>query len=52
LVFNATNYINETGNEAGIQGTTSGGMDALQQILVVDYQKEQEAAPVATLLQI
>jgi len=47
LVFNATNYINETGNEAGIQGTTSGGMDALQQILVVDYQKEQEAAPVA-----
>ncbi|KKG15006.1 hypothetical protein EO98_16705 [Methanosarcina sp. 2.H.T.1A.6] len=44
LVFNATNYISETGNEAGIQGTTSGGMDALQQILVVEY---PEAAPVA-----
>ncbi|WP_048065773.1 DUF3344 domain-containing protein [Methanosarcina acetivorans] len=37
LVFDATNYINATGNEAGIQGTTSGGMDALQQILVVEY---------------
>ncbi|AKB51859.1 Chitin binding protein [Methanosarcina barkeri str. Wiesmoor] len=47
LVFNVKNYINETGNEAGIQGTTNGGMDALQQILVVEYQKEQEAAPVA-----
>ncbi|AKB54940.1 cell surface protein [Methanosarcina barkeri MS] len=47
LVFNVKNYINETENEAGIQGTTSGGMDALQQILVVEYQKEQEAAPVA-----
>jgi PKD repeat protein len=47
LVFDVKDYINETGNEAGIQGTTSGGMDALQQILVVDYQKEQEAAPVA-----
>ncbi len=47
LVFDMKNYINETGNEAGIQGTTSGGMDALQQILVVEYQKEQEATPVA-----
>ncbi|MDW5549629.1 MAG: PKD domain-containing protein [Methanosarcina sp.] len=47
LVFNVKNYINATGNEAGIQGTTSGGMDALQQILVVDYQKQQGAAPAA-----
>ncbi len=47
LVFNVKNYIDTTGNEAGIQGTTSGGMDALQQILVVEYQKEQETTPVA-----
>jgi PKD repeat protein len=47
LVFNVKNYINATGNEAGIQGTTSGGMDALQQILVVEYQKQQGAAPAA-----
>nr|WP_275425589.1 DUF3344 domain-containing protein [Methanosarcina horonobensis] len=47
LVFNATNYITETVNEFGIQSTTSGGMDALQQILVVEYQAEQESAPVA-----
>ncbi|WP_155396543.1 PKD domain-containing protein [Methanosarcina barkeri] len=46
-VFDVKNYINETGNEAGIQGTTSGGMDALQQILVVEYQEEQKSAPVA-----
>ena len=47
LVFNATNYITETGNEFGIQATASGGMDALQQILVVEYTKEPVAAPVA-----
>jgi PKD repeat protein len=47
LVFNVKNYIKATGNEAGIQGTTSGGMDSLQQILVVEYQKQQEAAPAA-----
>ncbi len=46
-VFDVKNYINATGNEAGIQETVSGGMNALQQILVVEYQKEQEAAPVA-----
>jgi len=44
LVFNATNYISETGNEAGIQGTTSGGMVALQQILVIEYPAD---APIA-----
>jgi len=47
LVFNVKNYINATGNKAGIQGTTSGGMDALQQILVVEYQKQQGTAPAA-----
>ncbi|AKB36565.1 cell surface protein [Methanosarcina siciliae C2J] len=47
LVFNATNYINETGNEAGIQATTSGGMDALQQILVIEYEESAPAEPVA-----
>jgi PKD repeat protein len=47
LVYDVKNYINATDNEAGIQETVSGGMNALQQILVVDYQKEQEAAPVA-----
>jgi PKD repeat protein len=39
-VFNVKNYLTSTNNEAGIQGTTSGGMDTLQQILVVEYQKE------------
>jgi len=43
-VFDVKSYLNETGNEAGIQGTTSGGMAALQQILVIEY---QESAPVA-----
>ncbi|WP_261788812.1 PKD domain-containing protein [Methanosarcina siciliae] len=47
LVFDATNYINASGNEAGIQSTTSGGMNALQQILVVEYEKAAPAAPVA-----
>ncbi|AAM05167.1 DUF3344 domain-containing protein [Methanosarcina acetivorans] len=47
LVFDATNYINVTGNEAGIQSTTSGGMDALQQILVVEYEESAPAAPIA-----
>jgi PKD repeat protein len=39
-VFNVKNYLTSTNNEAGIQGTTSGGMDALQQILVIEYTKE------------
>ncbi|AKB29120.1 cell surface protein [Methanosarcina siciliae T4/M] len=47
LVFDATNYINATGNEAGIQSTTSGGMDALQQILVIEYEESAPAEPVA-----
>ncbi|MDI9395110.1 MAG: DUF3344 domain-containing protein, partial [Euryarchaeota archaeon] len=47
LVFNATDYITETENEFGVQATTSGGMDALQQILVVEYMEETVAAPVA-----
>ncbi|AKB32981.1 cell surface protein [Methanosarcina siciliae HI350] len=46
-VFDVKSYLNETGNEAGIQGTTSGGMDALQQILVVEYPKETVAGPIA-----
>ena len=46
-VFNVKDYLNETGNVAGIQGSLSGGMDTLQQILVVEYQKEQVPAPVA-----
>ncbi|AAM05162.1 DUF3344 domain-containing protein [Methanosarcina acetivorans] len=46
-VFDVKSYLNETGNEAGIQGTTSGGMDALQQILVVEYEKSAPAEPVA-----
>ncbi|AKB36571.1 cell surface protein [Methanosarcina siciliae C2J] len=35
--FDVKYYLEATGNEAGIQATTSGGMDALQQILVVEY---------------
>ncbi len=42
--FDVKTYLTATGNEAGIQGTTSGGMDALQQILVVEY---AAVAPVA-----
>jgi PKD repeat protein len=42
--FDVKNYLTATGNEAGIQGTESGGMDALQQILVVEY---TSTAPVA-----
>lgn len=42
--FDVKTYLVATGNEAGIQGTTSGGMDALQQILVVEY---AAVAPVA-----
>jgi PKD repeat protein len=30
-------YLTASGNEAGIQGTSSGGMDTLQQFLVVEY---------------
>lgn len=40
------NYLTATGNEAGIQRTTSGGMDALQQILVIEY-TPTVTAPVA-----
>lgn len=36
-VFDVKSYLTETGNEAGIQGTQSGGMVALQQILVIEY---------------
>ena len=35
--FDVKGDLSSTGNVAGIQGTTSGGMDALQQILVVEY---------------
>ncbi|AKB32822.1 cell surface protein [Methanosarcina siciliae HI350] len=47
LVFDATNYINATGNVAGIQSTTSGGMDALQQIFVIEYQADTPNLPTA-----
>jgi len=46
-IFDVKNYLNETGNEAGIQGTESGGMDALQQILVIEYARTAPDAPVA-----
>jgi PKD repeat protein len=35
--FDVKSHLTATGNEAGIQGTSSGGMDTLQQILVVEY---------------
>ncbi|MDK2975079.1 MAG: hypothetical protein PWP08_1450, partial [Methanofollis sp.] len=35
--FDVTSLLNATGNVAGIQGTTSGGMVAIQQFLVVEY---------------
>jgi len=44
LVSNVKPYLTSTGNEAGIQETNSGGMLALQQILVVEY---TAAAPTA-----
>ncbi|EKQ52097.1 MAG: PDK repeat-containing protein [Methanobacterium sp. Maddingley MBC34] len=37
LIKDVTSYLTSTGNVAGIQGTNSGGMAALQQILVVEY---------------
>ena len=43
-VFNVTEYLSAKTNEAQIQGTESGGMDALQQFLVIEY---TETAPVA-----
>ncbi|MGI6483737.1 MAG: DUF3344 domain-containing protein [Methanobacterium sp.] len=36
-VFDVTNYIDSANNVAGIQGTDSGSMVALQQILVLEY---------------
>ncbi|WP_226990808.1 DUF3344 domain-containing protein [Methanosarcina acetivorans] len=48
-VFDVKNYINSTGNEAGIQGTVSGGMDVLQQILVVEYVESVPSALDANL---
>ncbi|QSZ65999.1 DUF3344 domain-containing protein [Methanofollis aquaemaris] len=46
-VFDVTDLLNATGNEAAVQGTTSGGMAALQQILVVEY--TEPAAPDLTV---
>lgn len=43
-VFDVTSHLTATGNEAGIQGTQSGGMSAVQQILVIEY---AVASPVA-----
>ena len=37
MVFDVKNYLTATGNEAAVQGTESGGMGAIQQILVVEY---------------
>ena len=45
-VFNVTSYLLANGNVAAIQGTTSGGMDTLQQFLVVEY-KPTAVLPVA-----
>jgi subtilase family serine protease len=45
--FNVTDYLTADGNIAGVQGTTGGGMAALQQILVVEY--AQTVTPVADL---
>ena len=49
LIFNATNNITATENVFGMQSTTSGGMDPMQQILVVEYQGGQggNGTPVA-----
>ncbi|QSZ66965.1 DUF3344 domain-containing protein [Methanofollis aquaemaris] len=45
--FDVTGLLNATGNEAAVQGTTSGGMAALQQVLVVEY--TEPAAPDLTI---
>jgi PKD repeat protein len=42
-VFDVKSYITDTGNEAAVQGTESGGMGAIQQVLMIEY----NAAPVA-----
>ncbi|MDD4498063.1 MAG: DUF3344 domain-containing protein, partial [Methanosarcinaceae archaeon] len=39
--FDVKNYLNSSDNEAAVQGTASGGMVALQQILVVEYADEE-----------
>ncbi|HII84315.1 MAG TPA: DUF3344 domain-containing protein [Methanobacterium subterraneum] len=44
LVADVTSFLTSTGNVAAIQGTSSGGMDTLQQFLVVEY---ADATPVA-----
>ena len=44
-VFDITLHLASAGNEAGIQGTQSGGMVAIQQILVIEY--KETPAPVA-----
>jgi hypothetical protein len=49
-VFDVKNYINETGNEAGIQCTVNGSMDTLQQILVLDYKEEAIPIPARSLI--
>jgi hypothetical protein len=48
--FDVKKYLNEKRNEAGIQGTLNGGMDALQQILVIEYQKGNVPLPVLSLI--
>ncbi len=44
LITNVKNYLTSTGNVAAIQGTSSGGMDAIQQFLVVEYADETPIA--------
>jgi PKD repeat protein len=46
MVFDVKNYLTATGNEAAVQGTESGGMGAIQQVLVVEYVRTV-TAPVA-----
>ena len=45
-VFDVTNYVTADNNVAAIQGTTSGGMNTLQQFLVIEY-KPTAVLPVA-----
>lgn len=47
-VTDVKSYLADTGNIAAIQGTTSGGMLVLQQILVVEYNTTPAVAPVTS----
>nr|WP_319376593.1 DUF3344 domain-containing protein [uncultured Methanoregula sp.] len=47
-IFDVKSYLAPAGNEAAVQGTSSGGMAALQQILVIDYKPSTSGEPVAS----